>query len=397
MADYNAVAIMMVVEKNSKRTVVNEPITRKKVLYLGGFELPDKGPAAIRVVNNGRLLRRLGYNVTYVGVQRDNDGAQRATYDGFDYISIHYPESFKEWLYHLTSFTSFSILEECEPDIVILYNFPGIAILKWYKACKKRNIKVIGDVTEWYAATGNVITKSLRRIDINVRMRYAHKRLDGMIAISRFLYDYYSKQKRVLLPPLFEVRDACADIGLFDKIVLTFAGGGGINTDRIDYIIKAIQKCNYPRIEFNIIGLSRQQYEEMYNHHLGADIKGVVFHGRLDHKTTIEFLKKSHFQIFIRLINRVTTAGFPSKFAESFSMGVPVITNKTSNIEDFLHDGVNGYLLENGGIDDVIQLLSKLNEMTFEKYKSIKQNVLNDINFHVDTYAKEMEDFLNEL
>ena len=369
----------------------------KRILYLGGFELPDKGPAAIRVINNGRLLRRLGYQVMYMGVQREKEGVIQSSYDGFDYILKKYPSSLKEWLKHLYKFSSFSILDEYKPDIVVLYNFPGVAILKWRRACKNRNIKVIGDVTEWYSPAGNIIIKALRTIDVNIRMRYAHKRLDGMIAISRFLYDYYCKQKRVLLPPLFGKRDACDDVQLTDKIILTFAGGGGINTDRIDYIIKAIQKCDYPRIEFNVIGLTRQQYEEMYNHHLGTDIKGVVFHGRLDHQTTVNFLKNSHFQIFIRLINRVTTAGFPSKFAESFSMGVPVITNKTSNIEEFLHNGVNGFLLENGGEDDIIRLLSKLNEMTPEEYNSIKQNVLNDNCFHIETYAKEMEFFLNEL
>lgn len=369
----------------------------KRVLYLGGFELPDKGPAAIRVINNGRLLRQLGYQVMYMGVQRESEGIIQSSYDGFEYILKKYPKSLKEWLRHLYKFVSFSILDEYKPDIVVLYNFPGIAILKWYRACKKRNIVVIGDVTEWYSPSGNFIIKSLRTIDVNIRMRYAHKRLYGMIAISRYLYNYYNKQKRVLLPPLFGKRDVCDSVQLSDRIILTFAGGGGINTDRIDYIIKAIQMCDYPRIEFNVIGLTRQQYEEMYNHQLGTDIKGVVFHGRLDHQSTVNFLKNSHFQIFIRLVNRVTTAGFPSKFAESFSMGVPVITNKTSNIEDFLHDGVNGYLLENGGIDDIVQLLKKLNELTPEEYRNIKQNVLNDNCFHIDKYAKEMETFLNEL
>ena len=372
-------------------------LSKKKILYLGGFELPDKGPAAIRVINNGRLLRKLGYQVMYVGVQRESTGVIKASYDGFEYISLSYPKSLKDWFYHLTVFTSSSILDEYNPDIVILYNFPGYAILKWRYYCKNRGIKVIGDITEWYHPTGSFFTRLLRKADINLRMRYAHKHLDGLITISSYLYDYYKGQKRILLPPLFSVRNVCKNIELTDKITLTFAGGGGINTDRIDYVIKAIQNSVFDRIEFHVIGLSRQQYEEMYNHHIDSEIKGVVFHGRLDHQTTIDYLKKSHFQIFIRLINRVTTAGFPSKLAESFSLGVPVITNKSSNIEDFVHDGENGFLLERGGVEDVCQLLSKLNRMSQEEYNQIKQNVINDNSFYVDSYAEAMGAFLNEV
>ena len=43
----------------------------KKVLYLGAFELPDKNAAAQRVISNGKLLREMGFEVTYVGISKD--------------------------------------------------------------------------------------------------------------------------------------------------------------------------------------------------------------------------------------------------------------------------------------------------------------------------------------
>lgn len=43
---------------------------RNKILYIGGFELPDKNAAAQRVVSNAKLCRDLGYEVTLIGVDK---------------------------------------------------------------------------------------------------------------------------------------------------------------------------------------------------------------------------------------------------------------------------------------------------------------------------------------
>lgn len=35
------------------------------ILYVGGFELPDKNAAAHRVLSNAKIFRELGYNVFF--------------------------------------------------------------------------------------------------------------------------------------------------------------------------------------------------------------------------------------------------------------------------------------------------------------------------------------------
>ena len=44
---------------------------RKTILYIGGFELPDKNAAAHRVVANGKALRELGYSVVFFDSNRE--------------------------------------------------------------------------------------------------------------------------------------------------------------------------------------------------------------------------------------------------------------------------------------------------------------------------------------
>lgn len=372
----------------------------KKILYVGGFELPDKGAAAIRVMNNALLFRSCGYDVHLLGVRKDNlKTNDSGSHMGFSYDTIKYPSSLREWMIYLSSFSSFSILEREKPDLVILYDFPGLAILKWRRYCKKKGIKIIGDVTEWYLPTGNLLMKLLRGLDTNLRMRYSHHRLDGMITISSFLYNYYYKSKCILLPPLMDKGAVVSPEPVLPQTLsLVYAGsGGGKNKDRLDYIIDAINSLDHPNLSFKIIGLDEKKYNVMYDSPFRDKWGCITFLGRLEHNDTLSKIINSHFQIFVRPINRVTTAGFPSKLVESFGLGVPVITNKTSNIADYVHNGVNGFLLETGHPLEIKRQLEILLNMKAEDLLSIRRRCQEDSSFDYRTYISEVSLFLKNI
>lgn len=66
------------------------------ILYVGGFELPDKNAAAHRVLNNARLLRELGYEVVFCGVDREiskKETSEVKKVDGFDNTPISRPSN----------------------------------------------------------------------------------------------------------------------------------------------------------------------------------------------------------------------------------------------------------------------------------------------------------------
>jgi glycosyltransferase involved in cell wall biosynthesis len=78
-------------------------------------------------------------------------------------------------------------------------------------------------------------------------------------------------------------------------------------------------------------------------------------------------------------------AGFPTKFTESISCGTPVITNKTSDIEDYLIDGMNGFFLTMQLENDIkvmkrIVSLEKSEILTMKKYCN-ESKVFSYINF----------------
>ena len=38
------------------------------ILYIGGFQLPDKNAAALRVMSNAKAFRELGYTVVFINL-----------------------------------------------------------------------------------------------------------------------------------------------------------------------------------------------------------------------------------------------------------------------------------------------------------------------------------------
>lgn len=374
-------------------------VNMKKILYVGGFELPDKSASAIRVVNNSKLFKEIGYDIYAVGIHKSNiKTTPLKVFNGIHFITIKYPSTINEWLYYLTCFYTFDIIEHVKPNIVVLYDFPGLAILRWKNYCKKRNIKVIGDVTEWYKPVGNLLTKPLRFLDIVIRMQYAHKKLDGIITISKFLFDYYQQLERVLIPPLLDIKAQIKlNENLPERLTLVYAGSGGKNKDRLDYIVDAINMLDHPQLRFKIIGLDKTQYQNMYGASFTDKWNCVEFMGKMSHEETIKEICNSHFQIFVRPVNKVTMAGFPSKLVESFGLGVPVITNKTSNISDYLVSRKNGFLIEGYSASEICSVLNMLLNMSKDEIMSMRKNCLNDKSFDYRTYCNLMNLFLNKI
>ena len=371
---------------------------KEKVLYLGGFELPDKNAAAQRVVSNAKIFRELGYEVSFIGVSHEvSDSisflATKSLYEGFEYYAVPYPKSLFSWLKYLTSISYFQFIEDYQPHIIIAYNYPSLPLYKLMAFCKKRGIKLYADVTEWYSPLGNPIKKVLKWLDTEFRMCYLHKRLDGLITISSFLTSYYKEVHTIQLPPLVDLSEQkwnCADMDdSHDEIRMVYAGSPGTGEkDRLDLIIDSLQKINSKKIHLKIVGVTKEQY---LNIGFPQPPSFVEFLGRVPHLKVIKILQQSDFQIFIRTLNRVTLAGFPTKFAEAMSCGIPVITNKSSNLDDYLKDGYNGFFIDENNLDSSFNFLKTLKR---EDIIEMKKNCSQAKTFDYRNYLEQVESFL---
>lgn len=323
------------------------------IIYIGGFQLPDKNAAAHRVISNGKIFRDLDYQVVFIDTNDDANKEicnTKTSYYNFETFSMQ--DSYRK-IISISDFLKVYKRYENSVFAVIAYNYPAIPLYKLKSFCKRKHIYLFADCTEWYGFIGdNFLHKLIKGIDSFLRMNILQPRIDGIIVISKYLENYYKpKLPCICIPPLTDTKEEkwnYQNKKRTDTIKILYAGSPGKHKDKINVIIEAIAKANCRNIHFLIVGICEKQFLEYYPEDkvMLEEIKGYVsFKGRVPHNQVLQLLKESDYSLFFREINRVTMAGFPTKFSESITCGVPVITNETSDLSEYLKDGKNGFIL----------------------------------------------------
>lgn len=368
---------------------------KKRIIYIGGFELPDKNAAAQRVMTNAVILRELGYDVVFIDIDRECKEdilKTKRVCGGFDRWSVKYSNK------RLYSSSDFKKVYGKYNDVagVIAYNYPAAALYGILRFCRRSKIWCAADCTEWYGALAeDMITRAVKGVDSYFRMNIIQPRLDGVIAVSRYIYNYYSKRTNtVLLPPLVDARDEKwhgKNIG--ERLVFSFVGTLGVEKDRPNYMVEAFSKIKSDYV-FNIVGIPEEEYTAHYPEHreLIKQMRGkIIFRGTLPHKKALEFVKNADFTVFCRDKTRMTNAGFPTKFVESITCGTPVITTRTSDLGEYLKDGENGFF-----VDSIEDDLPRIFERGTAKMKSMSGSVDKET-FDYRRYEDKMKDWIISL
>lgn len=354
--------------------------------------MPDKNAAAQRVLSIAKALREAGYDTQFYGITQSGD--TEGEVDGFHYEAYPHPNGTKAWFKYALGLGVINYIRQNVPDYVFLYNYPAIAQEKVIRYCRKRGIRIVGDITEWYRPTSLP-----KRIDTYLRMRISNRHLDGIIAISRYLANYYKGNKLIQLPPLVDKKEEKWNITPAErqdeKIHLVYIGTGSIK-DRLDKIVKGIHQTGVELFHLDVIGITAEQYSMIYNQALDYKDVDVIFHGRLPHRDAMKYLMNADFQIFFRDFIRVNNAGFPTKFVESMSAGIPVITNRISNIDDYVKNGMNSFMITHPSEEDIIDVLNEVSKLTRKDIDRIKDNCLKE-EFDFRNYCSSIDSFMKSL
>lgn len=391
------------------------------IVYIGGFELPDKNAAAHRVLANGKILRELGYNVVLIGVNNSaasEGGLKREDFFGFECWSIPYPNGSLAWLnYILGSQHILSFLKEQKLLIkvagVICYNYPSVAQLRIKNICKHANIKLISDATEWYdASAGSFFYRAVKYTDTTLRMLWVHKVTDGLITTSSYLTNFYKRHGKVTveLPTLFDAKKFEPPLVRDDnnKKKFIYVGSpfdtGRVNKkrtnlkERLDVCVEVFFLL-YKEEEsfvFDVYGVTEKEYLQVFPEHAGILREMgecISFNGRQSNEFVLSQIAQSDFSIFFRDKTRVTLAGFPSKLAESVSCGTPVISNTMVSLVN--HEGVEGVFLTKRG--EELALVKKMLQLTPNEINNLKQRTYSSRAFDYRNYTLKVAEFLNEV
>ena len=373
------------------------------IVYIGGFEMPDKNAAAHRVLNNAKIFHELGYHVVFCGVDHDiNENAKEIEkIDSFDNIPVAYPRTNSEWVKQQVDFSHIQKTLERYDDVrhVVAYNMHALPLFKLLRYAKKKNIRVIADVTEWYEYCFSLKPlKFVRWLDTNIVMRSLTKKVDGIIAISSYLKNYYQKYVKniIVVPPLVDVSEPiwhteCGE--KLDCLEFVYSGvpGGNNKKDKIGLIIECFGGLpSEYRFMFTVIGLTESQFLEMYPELAGTldKLEGKVeFRGRVSHAESIAALKRADYTIIIRDRNRKNMAGFPTKFVEAVTCGVHIIANDFSDIAKYFPQDGKCFLLRDYSNNSLCKVFKKVIENSDGAMRERKYlRIYFDYNNNVDEF-----------
>ncbi len=365
------------------------------IIYYGGFSLPDKNAAANRVVSNGKILVASGYNVVFLGAdyeQCDYDGIRALSRNMF---SEAHPAGATQWLRQIVLFKNLkqAVAEHKNTELIILYNVPFVTLCLAKRFFGKQGIDVAYDCTEWSQFTeGSLIKRVFKYIDEFFIRKFTHKVADKIIVISKLMENAYSSNRKILkLPPLVDLSD---DIwhqpkeNSADKFVFCFAGFPGGNKENLDVVVNAFMKLNQDKAVLRIVGLEREQFCAMYP---GIEPSPQVeFSGKLTHRETIKQILSCDCYVFIRPSDRRNNAGFPTKFAESYTCGARIITTDVSDIRDYTNNSEDFIILNTTDTDTVHNaMLSMMHSDHSQRVKSLRND------FDYKNYIDKAQRWLN--
>lgn len=401
---------------------------KKTIIYVGGFELPDKNGAAQRVIANGKIFRSLGYDVVFCGVAKGIDSNSniletKTNHFGFTCFSTVYPVSKKMWLETISSSESIEYLvQQCyqgQVAAVICYNHPALAQWRIRRLCRKYNIKYLADVTEWYESSGGgVIFGFIKWLDTSLRMRVMHRIVDALITTSSIITEFYARTKKfpiVELPTLYDNESISlnrSEERLDSNISRWIYAGSPFNAarldrkrenikDRLDAVVILAARLNSEAmpVELRIYGVTKDDYLKAFPEHLSIltqNIDQILFFGNRPHKEILQQLQQSDFSIFFRKKSRLTEAGFPSKLAESISCGTPVITNYLGNLESYKSKVSGLFLVDFSNMDDCVKETKQILQMSALELKAVKAACLEEQAFDYRTFIPKVQKFMHD-
>ncbi|XJS11011.1 glycosyltransferase [Aerococcaceae bacterium WGS1372] len=382
------------------------------ILFYIGSAFPNGSAWAIRGQNLAKLFEKLGYNVHIISrftLDEEYEKGKVNKFDGIDYEAISNKDSRLSRFYsHITDLQVIkSYILNNDVDIFFTSSVPMM-----YKPLKKfldkMNIPLYIEQCEWFDSKNFKLGKydpNYRKMIASINNEF-HKS-SGIVAISSFLENHYKKlgANVIRIPTILNVNNIDFEIiKPFNpnKIKLIFAGNIGGQKELLGPIFEAISIVqNDIEIEFNIFGPTKAQVidniemdEEIFN----KISKSINMRGRVPQTVILEEVKKSDYMIFMRPERRSSEAGFPTKLAESFSVGTPVISNATGDINKYLINDYNGFLLNTPNPDALVDVLYKISEMKEDKYiqSRKKARLTAEKYFDYNVYTQNMKELLED-
>ncbi len=400
----------------------------RRICFLYPGDLEGRSLAHVsgagRLMNLAELAVLAGFEAFAVGVTRDPAEEGALSIRGLRCFRIFVPENgrFRGFGQEGKTFTqkllplvkALEVTDLCLYGTSLKYSRPLVAL------AKARDLHLLASVNEWgHFSEQKLLTYLLQRAGI----RYVRRRFDKVIAISTLMEAFYRKNKRlsvIRIPTIFS-REEFAGTGLTydrpsdlevdrlrgERIVLVFAGAIDGRKDYVSSMITGLAGLppeKRERFALWLAGSTREQVAAVMTK-LGrpddlallGDL--VTFYGFLPRQELRKVLLEADFSVLLRPSEPYANAAFPTKFGESFFLGLPVIANLTSDLSFYLQDGENGYVVADETAGAFQKTLERvLADYTYPNVEMKKKaREMAEKSFDLEAYRDAFAEFLTEL
>lgn len=386
----------------------------ERVLYVGPFSFPNGGAAARRILGNAKSLRDAGYEVIIGSGQMPAGKVE--DFEGFAVHSIgertgeHLPRFLKNLKYLSIARKTIKWLDglDKKPAYIILYSGYSPYFMRLLPWCKKNGVMLIFDAVEWYDGASFIKwLMSPYYWNIELAMRYYCVKTKNIIAISSYLQKYYEARncKVMVVPPTVDCEEITPGAGNLKKgrITIAYTGTPGHKDLFDNYLEAMLQKdIKGEKVVFKVAGLTEHDifsYEAFQKRGLQTLPPCIQTLGKVSHSEAVGLVKEADFSVLLRKPERMATAGFPTKFVESMTVGTPVIANLTSDLHLYLKDGETGLVCDDHSPESFIKAIDKVLALSREQLAGMRVNAHKVAENHFDyrIYTDKFKEYLSSI
>jgi len=393
------------------------PLFRKKVAYVGQFQFPHGEAASYRTLGIAQSLRSAEYNTIFCTGQIKNfhpvEKFSDTTKFPFEYINFSQsPMSPLNKIpkYLLSGYNTAKWLDHLRPrpSIVIIYGGYALyaaPILAW---CNRNHLPVIADVVEWYQPShlpGGSFGPF--RWNVEIALRYYYPRFGNIIAISKYLEQYYQMKgcRTLRIPPTLDTSVISPRIvpSSNGPLTLAYTGTPG-KKDLLNNVLEALIGFDPSGKTVKLIVAGPEpdqiiQSPAFKSRGINSLPPIVDVLGRVSREEAMETVRLADFSVLLRPQLRYAQAGFPTKVAESLAVGTPIMCNLSSDLSDYIHDGKNGLVCRDHTPQSFTDVLNRALKLTPEQKQTMRQSSRwqAEHSFDFRNYVEPLKNFLQNV
>ena len=365
-----------------------------KVLLIGHVDYTIDNAAQLRCLEVAKALMTLGHEVTVYDGLNFSIPVNTLKWSDVRFVHPEYPKGRIEAFVRrvgvgLALFWQKISIEKF--DVIYCYGSELSWQIAGWRLARRMGARLLVDITELYGFEEMTTSFSKCRSLIGTWI--------GILGVTPLFADCIAVPSRrfarlmrrlhsnvFLLPPFFsridleEEPDVPEDCSKNHFLRLVYAGSPG-GKEQLFLIVQAlalVPKRGGYAIQFDLAGLSQEETASVIRA-AGAQsllqrsdilIRGL---GRIQVERARLLVSRADFLIVIRKQSRRVNFGFPSKVAESFSLGVPVISNCYSDIPRYVCSYHNGMLIKDDSAEALRDCLVNCQNLSKSNHLKMRQ------------------------